>query len=163
MTLTLAREARALDPNLAPFEMITLQTQLDRSTSPQLVAVTLVGVLGGLALLLAAIGLYGVMSYAVSQSKRELALRMALGAGASNLLRFVMSKGLMLMSAGVVLGAVVAVSLTRLLGSMLFQVSPRDPIVFGAAFAVMTIVSLSATFLPAWRAARTDPAQVLRD
>ena len=163
MTITLAREARVIDPNLAPYEVITLQTQLERSTSPQLVAVTLVGVLGGLALLLAAIGLYGVMSYAVSQSKRELALRMALGAGASNLLRFVMSKGLMLTAAGVALGAVVAVSMTRLLGNMLFNVSPRDPFVFGAAFLVMTIVSLSATFLPAWRAANTDPAQVLRD
>jgi macrolide transport system ATP-binding/permease protein len=163
MTVTLSREARVLDANLAPFEVITLQEQLDRSTSPQLVAVTLVGVLGGLALLLSAIGLYGVMSYSVSQSTRELELRMALGAGASNLLRLVMSKGLTLMAGGVALGAVVAVSLTRLLGDMLFNVSPRDPVVFGAAFLVMTLVSLAACFLPAWRAANTDPAQVLRD
>src|SRR2546428_298745 len=92
----LAREVRALDPDLALYEVITLQEQLDRSTSPQLVAVTLVGVLGGLALLLAAIGLYGVMSYAVSQSTRELGLRMALGAHASDLLRLVMSRGLAL-------------------------------------------------------------------
>ncbi len=163
MTATLAREARVLDANLAPYEVITLQEQLDRSTSPQLVAVTLVGVLGGLALLLAAIGLYGVMSYAVSQSTRELGLRMALGAGASNLLRLVMSKGLMLMAGGVALGAITALAITRLLGNMLYKVSPRDPLVFGAAFLVMTIVSLAACFLPAWRAANTDPARVLRD
>jgi predicted permease len=163
MTVTLSREARVLDSNLAPFEVITLQEQLDRSTSPQLVAVTLVGVLGGLALLLSAIGLYGVMSYAVSQSTRELGLRMALGAGASNLLRFVMSKGLTLMAGGVALGVVVALSMTRLMGNMLYMVSPRDPLAYGAALLVMTIVSLAATFLPAWRATRTDPARVLRD
>jgi macrolide transport system ATP-binding/permease protein len=159
----LAREVHALDASLAPYEVITLQEQVDRSTSPQLVAVTLVGVLGVLALLLAAIGLYGVMSYAVSQSTRELGLRMALGAGASNLLRLVISRGLALMAGGVLLGAVVAVGLTRLLGNLLYNVSPRDPRAFGAAFAVMTIAALVACFLPAWRATRTDPARALRD
>jgi hypothetical protein len=84
----------------------TLEEQLDRSTSPQQVAVTLVGVLGGLALLLATIELYVVMSYAVSQSTRELGLRMALGAGASKLFRLVMSRGLALTSGGVALGPI---------------------------------------------------------
>jgi macrolide transport system ATP-binding/permease protein len=163
MTVSLVREAHALDPNLAPYEVITLQEQLDRSTSPQLVAVYLVGVLGGLAVLLAAIGLYGVMSYSVSQSRRELGLRMALGAGASNLLRLVISKGLMLMAAGVIVGAAVALALTRLMGNMLYRESPRDPLVFGAAILVMTVVSVASTFLPGWRASRTDPARVLRD
>jgi ABC-type antimicrobial peptide transport system permease subunit len=123
----------------------------------------LVGVLGGLALILAAIGLYGVMSYAVSQSRRELGLRMALGAGPSNLLRLVMSRGLMLVAGGVLLGAAVAFGLTRLLGNLLYQVSPRDPLAFGAAFGVMTIAALAACFLPAWRATRTDPARALRE
>jgi predicted permease len=163
MATALAREVRALDPNLAPYEVISLQEQVDRSTSPQLVAVTLVGILGGLALLLAAIGLYGVMSYAVSQSARELGLRMALGAGASNVLRLVMSRGLVLTAGGVALGAAVALALTRLLGNLLYKVSPRDPLAFGSAFVVMTIASLAACFLPAWRATRTDPARALRD
>ena len=90
--------------------MITLQEQVNRSTSPQLVAVTLVSILGGLALLLAGVGLYGVMSYAVAQSTRELGLRMALGAGAANLLRLVLSRGLRLTAGGVLFGTVAALA-----------------------------------------------------
>jgi macrolide transport system ATP-binding/permease protein len=163
MAAALASEVHALDRNLAPYEVITLQEQLDRSTSPQLVAVTLVGVLGGLTLLLAVIGLYGVMSYAVSQNTRELGLRMMLGANRSSLLRLVLSRGLTLMAGGVLLGAAVALTLTRLLGNLLYKVSPRDPHAFGSALVVMTLASLAACTLPAWRATRTDPARVLRD
>jgi len=159
----LAREVHALDANLAPYEVITLQEQMDRSTSPQRVAVTLLGVLGGLALLLATVGLYAVMSYTVSQSTRELGLRMALGAGASNLLRLVISHGLALTAGGVVLGAAAALGLTHLLGNLLYKVNPRDPLAFASAFAVMTLAALTACFLPAWRATRTDPARILRD
>jgi putative ABC transport system permease protein len=152
-----------LDQNLALYEAITLQEQVSRATSPQLVAVTLVSLLGGLALVLAAVGLYGVMSYAVAQSSRELGLRMALGARADNLLRLVLSCGLRLTAAGILFGTVAALLLTRLLGQLLYNVSPRDPVVFGSAFAVMTVTAISACLLPAWRAARTDPARVLRD
>jgi macrolide transport system ATP-binding/permease protein len=162
MATAIAREVHALDANLAPYEVITMQEQLDRSTSPQMVAVTLVGILGGLALVLAAIALYGVMSYAVSQSTRELGLRMALGAGAPNLLRLVLSRGLALTGAGVLLGAGTALLLTRLLGNLLYQVSPRDPLAFGLAFAVITMAALAACSLPAWRATRTDPVRALR-
>ena len=159
----LIREVHDLDANLAPYEMISLQEQVNRATSPQLVAVTLVSILGGLALLLAAVGLYGVMSYTVAQSTRELALRMALGAGAANLLRLVISRGLRLTAGGVLLGAAAALALTRLLGKLLYNVSPHDPRVFGSALAVMTMTALSACLLPAWRAARTDPTRVLRN
>ncbi|MGB2666068.1 MAG: ABC transporter permease [Candidatus Acidiferrum sp.] len=163
MATALTREVHALDGNLALYEVITLQEQVDRSTSPQLVAVTSVGVLGGLALLLTVIGLYGVMSYAVSRSRRELGLRMALGASASNLLRLVLSRGLALTAGGVLLGAAAALGLTRLLGNLLYNVSPRDPLAFGLALVVMTVAALAACFVPAWRATRTDPARVLRD
>src|SRR5579859_2349924 len=163
MATALAREVHALDGNLAPYEMITMQEQVDRSTSPQKVAVTLVGVLGTLALLLAAVGLYGVMSYAVSQSARELGLRMALGAEASNVWRLVMSRGLALIAIGVLLGAAAALGLTRLMGNLLYKVSPRDPLAFGAAIAVMMIAALTACFFPALRATRTDPARALRE
>jgi ABC-type antimicrobial peptide transport system permease subunit len=162
MAAALVREVRALDGNLALYEVISLQEQLDRSTSPQMVAVTLVGVLGGSALLLAVIGLYGVMSCAVSQSARELGLRMALGAGASNLLRLVLSRGMTLTALGVLLGSAVALLSTRLLGNLLYKVSPRDPLAFALAFAMMTLAALMACLLPAWRAMRTDPARALR-
>jgi putative ABC transport system permease protein len=88
------------------------------------------------------------MSYTVSQSTRELGLRMALGADASNLLRLVMSQGLALTAGGVALGAVAALGLTRLIGNLLYKVSPRDPLAFGTAFAVMAVASLAACFLP---------------
>jgi predicted permease len=157
------REVHALDPNLALYGANTLQEQVNRAASPQLVAVTLVSTLGGLALLLAAVGLYGVMSYSVAQSTRELGLRMALGADAANLLRLVLSRGVRLTIGGVLLGTVAALALTRLLGNLLYNVSPHDPLVFASALTVMTMTAISACLLPAWRASRTDPARVLRD
>jgi macrolide transport system ATP-binding/permease protein len=163
VSAALLREVHALDGNLALYEMITLQEQVDRSTSPQLVAVTLVSILGGLALLLAAVGLYGVMSYAVAQANRELGLRMALGAGAADLFRRVISRGLRLTAVGVLCGATAGLALTRLFGKLLYNVSPNDPLAFALAVAVMTITSVAACLLPAWRATRTDPARVLRD
>lgn len=163
MAAALVREMHALDPDIAPYEVITMREQVDRSTSSQRIAVTLLTVFGGLALLLAAIGLYAVMSYAVSQSTRELGLRMALGARASDLLRLVVSHGLALTAGGVVLGTAAALALTRLLGYLLYNVSPRDPLAFGSALVVMTVASLTACLLPAWRVTRTDPARVLRD
>jgi macrolide transport system ATP-binding/permease protein len=163
ISAALLREVHALDANLALYEMIALQEQVDRSTSPQLVAVTLVSTLGGLALLLAAVGLYGVMSYAVAQSMRELGLRMALGAGAADLFRRVISRGLRLTAVGVLCGATAGLLLTRLFGKLLYHVSPNDPLAFASAAAVMTITSVAACLLPAWRATHTDPARVLRD
>jgi predicted permease len=159
----LAREVHALDPNLALYEMITLQEQVNRSTSPQLVAVTLISILGAIALLLAAIGLYGVLSYVVAQSTRELGLRMALGAQSTNLLRLVISRGLKLVVGGVLFGAAAGLALTRLLGNFLYKVSPQDPAVFASAFVVMVSIGVTACLVPAWRASRTDPARVLRD
>ena len=162
MAAALSRALKAIDANLGLYELISLQEQLDRSTSAQKVAVTLTGTLGGLALVLASIGLYGVMSYSVSQSTRELGLRMALGARTSELFRLVISRGLVLTFGGIFLGAALAAGLTRLLGYLLYKVSPRDPLAFGYAFLVLTIVSLVASFLPAWRATRVDPIVALR-
>lgn len=159
----LLSEVHSLDGSLALYEMITLQEQVDRSTSPQLVAVNLVSILGGLALLLAAVGQYGVMSYGVAQSIRELGLRMALGASTASMFRWVISRGLRLTAVGVVCGATAGLALTRLFGKLLYHVSPNDPLAFASAVAVMTIASVAACLPPAWRATRTDPARVLRD
>ena len=159
----LMREVHSLDANLASGEMITMQEQINRSTAVQHIAVNMLAVFGGLALLLAGVGLYGVMSYAVSQSTRELGLRMALGARAGDLLKLVMSQGLALTMAGVALGAVTALGVTRLLGYLLYKVSPRDPQAFVSAFAVMTVAAFLACFMPAWRATRTDPVRALKN
>jgi len=159
----LTREVKALDANLGLTEVITMREQVDRMSWAQRAAVILLGIFGGLALVLSAIGLYGVMSYAVSQSRRELGLRMALGADRSDLLRLVMSHGLALTAGGVAMGAVAALVLTRQIGDLLFKVSPHDPLAFGSAFVVMAVVAAAACLVPAWRATRTDPVTALRD
>jgi len=163
MTTALVREIHLLDAGLAPGEVIPLQEQVDRTTAIRRIAVLMLGVFAGLALALAGIGLYGVMSYTVSQRTRELGLRMALGAEPGDLLRLVMANGLSLTAAGVLFGGAAALFFTRLMGTMVSNVSPRDPLVFGAAFAVMMTASFAACFLPAWRATRTDPIVALRD
>lgn len=164
MAAALARAVHELDANLAPTEVITMREQVNRySLRAQQTAVTLLGIFGGLAVLLAAIGLYGVMSHTVNQSTRELGMRIALGASARDLLRLVFSQGFLLTAAGVVIGSATALLLTRLIGALLYQVNPRDPVAFASAFAVLTITSIAAVLLPARRATKTDPASVLRE
>jgi macrolide transport system ATP-binding/permease protein len=158
----LSNDLRAMDPGLADYAVITMQEELDRSTSYQTASVGLLFVLGALALILAIVGLYGVVAYAVSQSRRELGLRMALGAHSASLLWHVLSRGLALTVGGVAIGAIASLSLTRLAARMLYQVSPRDPLAFGLAFIIMMCASMAACFIPAWRASRTDPMVALR-
>src|SRR5205809_1207082 len=163
ITNALSREVHALDPTLAPYAADRLQEQVDQRGYTQRLAVTLLAIFGGMALFLATIGLYAVMSYSVSQRTHELGLRMALGADAGNLLRLVLSHGLRLTTAGILVGAIAALVLTRLMGNLLYKVSPRDPLAFGSALVVITLASLAACFLPAWRATRVDPVQALRE
>ncbi len=162
MANALVREIKTIDANLAPGETITMREQVDRRTWSQRAAVTLLGIFGSIALLLSGIGLYGVMSYAVSQSARELGLRLALGADSMHLLRIIMSRGMILTMTGVALGAIAAFGLTRLLGDLLYKTNPRDPQSFALAFGVMIVASLAACLLPAWRAMKTDPVTALR-
>ncbi|HET9742380.1 MAG TPA: ABC transporter permease [Terriglobales bacterium] len=159
----LSREVHTFDANLAIGEVLTMREEIDRTTAEQQVAVAMLGAFGGLALLLAGIGLYGVMSYVVSQSKREFGLRMALGARAPDVLRNVMSRGLLLTMIGIVAGVVVALGLARLLGNLLYRISPHDPLTFTLAAVVMIIASVASCFLPAWRATQIDPVRALRD
>jgi predicted permease len=158
----LAAEVRALDTSLTPELLMTMREQINRMNQSTAMAVMLLTAFGGVALILAAIGLYGVMSFNVTQNARELALRLALGADRSSLLRRVLLGGLLLTGGGVVCGAAAAFGLTRLLGTLLYDVSPRDPQVFGLALATMTIASIAACMVPAWRATRTDPVAALR-
>ena len=160
----LARLIHEIDSNLAPTEVITMRQHINRSAlRSQQITVALLGIFGGLALLLTAVGLYGVMSYAVSQSTREMGLRMALGARPAHLLKLVLSHGLLLTAIGVALGVVGALFLTRFFANLLYKVSPRDPLAFGLALLVMATASFAACFFPAWRATRTDPVRALRD
>jgi macrolide transport system ATP-binding/permease protein len=159
----LVGEIHALDSGLAPSDVISMREQVTRSTSAQRIAVTLLGVFGGLALLLAVIGLYGVMSYAVSQSKRELGLRKALGARSSDLVWLVASQGAAMTALGIVLGGGAALLLTRPIATLLYHVGPHDALAFGSAFAIMGVASFSGCLVPALRAARTDPLRALRD
>lgn len=158
----LAAEVRALDTSLTPELLMTMREQINRMNQSTAMAVMLLTAFGGVALILAAIGLYGVMSFNVTQNARELALRLALGADRTSLLRRVLLGGLFLTGGGVVCGAIAALGLTRLLGGLLYDVSPRDPQVFVLALATMTIASIAACVVPGWRATRTDPVVALR-
>jgi len=162
VTPLLAREIHALDQNMPVYEAVGMREVVDRSMAAPQVAVTLLTVFGSLALVLSAIGLYAVMSYVVSQGTREMGLRMALGARAADMLRLVVSQAMTLAAVGIGVGAAAALVLTRLLGYLLYEVSPRDPFAFAVSFTIMFVVALAATILPAWRATRIDPLRALQ-
>jgi putative ABC transport system permease protein len=156
------RAIHAIDQNVSPYEIVSLREQVSRSTAGPRIVVVLLMLFSGVALVLAAIGLYGVLAYMISQSTRELGVRMALGASPSQVVRLVVSSGLRLTFPGIVIGVVVGLGTTRLLGDLLFRVGPRDPVVFAAVVGVMTFASLVACSLPGWRASRLDPVRALR-
>jgi putative ABC transport system permease protein len=114
------------------------------------------------AFVLAVVGVYSVKSYLVARRTREIGIRMALGAQPSGVLRLIVGEGLALAAAGAALGTVAAFGLTRWMGSLLFSVSPTDPLTFVAVPAVLTVVALTASYLPARRATRVDPVSALR-
>ena len=158
----LVREIHSIDANVSPLEVSTVRELIDHSMWAQRAGVTLLSIFGALALGLAAVGLYGVMAFSVSQSTRELGLRMALGAAASDMVGFVMKKGILLTVSGLALGIAFALGLTRLLGNLLFRVSPRDPASFGLALLALGAASGLACLIPAWKAAKSDPLKSLR-
>ena len=121
----------------------------------------LLSVFAGVALVLATIGIYGLMSYSVEQRTQELGIRMALGANRGNVLRLVLAQGMKLTVAGVVLGLALSYGLTRLLASLLFGVKASDPTTFGLVAGVLAIVALVAAYIPAKRATAIDPAIAL--
>jgi ABC-type antimicrobial peptide transport system permease subunit len=122
-----------------------------------------VGAFAGVAALLAALGLFGVLAHAVTQQRREIGIRIALGARQGDVLSHIMRSALSMLMVGLAGGLAGAFGLTRVLKSLLFQVSPLDPIAVGAACVLMTLVGILAAWIPASRAARVDPMTVLRD
>jgi ABC-type antimicrobial peptide transport system permease subunit len=125
-------------------------------------AATLLSGFGLLALLLAALGIYGVLAYAISRRTREIGVRMALGAQIKDVLTLVMRQGIGLLAMGIVLGLLGAFAATRLLRSFLFEVQPLDPLTFGVVVVLLASVALLACWLPARRAAKVDPMEALR-
>jgi predicted permease len=158
----LEREVSALDPDLPAFGMMTLEEFRRRSLSALEAGAIYSVSFGLLALGLAAVGLYGVVSYAVGQRTREIGVRVALGAGRGDVLRMVLGGALRLGLAGVALGLGLAFGAAPLLASVLHGVSGRDPLVFGVAPAVLLAVVLLASLVPARRAARVEPRVALR-
>ena len=134
----------------------------DSIRRPRLLA-QLLGGFAGLALLLAAIGTYGVLSYMVTERRREIGIRMALGAERGSVLGQVLKQGLLLAGIGVAAGLVGALGLTRLVTSLLFGVQPTDPLTISAVVGTIAVVAAAASLVPAWRASRVDPIVVLRD
>jgi ABC-type antimicrobial peptide transport system permease subunit len=122
----------------------------------------MLGLFAGLALLLAAVGIYGVLSYVVSQRRQEIGIRVAIGAGRGHILGLVLRSGLALTGAGIVVGLGMAAFATRLMSSLLHDVKPLDPLTFAAVAIVLTIVSVGACLVPAVRAMRVSPVRALR-
>ena len=151
-----------MEPSLPVYSVVTMGEQVERSLARERAVARLTGFFGALALLLAAIGLYGVMSYSVARRTNEIGLRMALGAPRFQVLGLVMRDTARLVAAGVAAGLVAAVATTRLAASQLFGLGAFDPPTVVTATLAMVAVALAAGFLPARRAAGTDPMVALR-
>ncbi|MFL6255009.1 MAG: ABC transporter permease [Pyrinomonadaceae bacterium] len=155
-------QLRALDPNLPVADVRTLEEQFDLSLLPARIAAWTLGGFGLLALALAAIGIYGVVSYTVAQRTREIGVRMALGAGRADVLRLVIGEGLSVVGGGLALGLLLSFAVTRVLGGFLYGVTASDPLTFVGVPALLGAIALAAGYLPARRAARVDPMVALR-
>jgi ABC-type antimicrobial peptide transport system permease subunit len=161
-----ARDVRAiveeLDPSLAVAEIRTMESMVADALGSERFVTLLLALFAGLALLLAVVGLYGVVSYGVSQRLREMGVRLALGAEGGDIRGLVLRQSLTLVGVGLLVGVVGGLSLTRLMSNLLFGVSATDPWTYGAVALLMAAVAGAASALPARRAARVDPIRVLR-
>ena len=161
-TAAVQRAIGSVDPALAAGDIMTLEQTLAMSVSPQRITAGMLSVFAGVAVLLAVIGIYGVMSYSVTQRTHEIGIRMALGAQQGDVIRRVLRQGFRLTALGIVIGGAAALGLTRAMATLLHDVSPTDPITFVAVTVVLVGVALLGSWLPARRAAGVDPVVALR-
>ncbi len=159
---TLRTELRRMDPDLAQEEIRAMQDRIGDSLAPQRFNLLLLSIFASSALFLAAVGIYGVVSYSVSQRTQEVGIRMALGASRASTLALVLMHGLRLVAVSAVIGLAAAFGLTRLMSSLLFEVSFSDPLTYAAVPILLCLVALLACYLPARRASRVDPIEALR-
>jgi putative ABC transport system permease protein len=155
-------EVRALDPNLPVAQVRPMSEIVATSLSEPRFTSVLFGIFAGLALLLAAIGVYGVLSYLVTLRTREIGIRVAIGAAPRDVLWLILVRGFVLSLAGIAIGVIAAVPLGRLVAALLYEVRPLDPLTFGSVPLVLAGVALLAGLLPAWRAMRLDPVRALK-
>jgi putative ABC transport system permease protein len=153
---------RSIDIDQPVFQEGSLEATRAAGRASQQLATSLLASFAAVALLLAAIGIYGVIAYSVGQRTREFGIRMSLGARRLDVLRLVVRQGLLLAAAGIGVGLAGAFALTRLLSSLLYGVNATDPLTFAGVTGLLATVAVSASFLPAWRATRVDPVIALR-
>ncbi len=156
------RQIQAIDPDLPLYNVVTMQRRVELSLARRQFAMLLLTAFAGVSLVLAAVGIYGVLAYLVGQGTREIGIRMALGATRTSILSLVVGRGFVLAASGVAIGVAGALLLTRLMRTLLFGVSASDPLIFCAIPLLLIFISLLATSVPAKRAAAIDPAECLR-
>jgi len=159
---TVRREVQAIDPNLPLIAVSPISEVLDQVLWAPRMGAAMLAVFGLLALILAAVGIYGVLGYSVTQRTHEIGLRMALGAQRSDVLKMVIGQGMILTLIGVVVGLVASFLLARFMSSLLFGVAATDPVTFIGVSLVLAATALLAAFIPARRATRVDPMIALR-
>jgi ABC-type antimicrobial peptide transport system permease subunit len=157
------REAAAVDPNAGVAEVVEFQETIAGSLYAQKVAAALLSVLGTVSLLLAALGMYSVLAYAVSQREHEFGIRLALGAKPSDVVGLVLRRGMALTVAGIAVGAVLAIAVTWMAAGLLVGVSPGDPVAIAGSALFLGAIALLASYLPARRATKVNPMVTLRD
>ncbi|MGI8497720.1 MAG: FtsX-like permease family protein [Gemmatimonadaceae bacterium] len=156
------REMQSVAANLPYANVRPMQDLIDPQIRPWRLGATMFGIFGVIALLVAAVGLYSVLSYTVVQRTHEMGVRMALGAQAGDVLRMIVGEGVRVTLVGIALGAAIAFVAGRGVASLLFETKPNDPLVFGMVTAALLLASVAASALPAWRATRVDPSTALR-
>jgi putative ABC transport system permease protein len=162
LTSAIRGAVREIDKDQAIFGISTMDQLIVNSVSTRRITLILLGLFSTLALVLAAIGIYGVISYSVAQRTHEIGIRMALGAQKTDVMRMVLAQGARIAGAGVVIGLAASFGLTRLLANLLFSVSAADPLTFAAVSLALILVAMLACYIPARRTLRVDPMVALR-